>query len=118
MRNTETVETIRGDSTPRTAELVVGYLEEVAHQLRSRGVSVGSIDVRTGRTPSGQLTVAGRGPSGEEWTTHQFTLVWHAHTGWWTEWRSNGAARTSHRFLDEADIAPPVLACLVSDMLV
>ncbi|HEX5115133.1 MAG TPA: DUF6292 family protein [Pseudonocardiaceae bacterium] len=118
MSTTKTAETIRGEWAAGTAGLVVGYLEEVAHQLRSRGITVGSIDVRTGRPASGQLTVTGRSPSGEEWTSDQLTLVWHAHTGWWTEWLSDGAARTSHRFLEEADIAPPTLACLVSDMLV
>lgn len=117
MSTTRTVETIRGGWSHAGADLVVAYLEEVAHELRSRGITVLSLDVRTGKPASGHLTVTSRTPSGEQWPG-QLTLVWHAETGWWTEWSRAGAARASHPFVEEADIPPPNLACLVSDMMV
>lgn len=111
MTRTNTAET-----SPRapTVSGLVAYLEDVAQELSARGVTVGSIEVGTGRRTGGRLLITGRAPAGGQWRPDELGLVWHPATGWWTE---RGARRASHRFVVDADIAPANLACLVCDLM-
>ena len=96
------------------AHEAIRYLEDVAHELRSRGLLVATLDVRAGARLAGSLQVTDEPDAAAR---GGLTLHWHARSGWWTQRASRRSRRRVRCLIGDPDVAPATVACLAADLL-
>lgn len=95
---------------------VIRYLEDVAYELRSRGLLVAAVDVHAGARLTGSLRIAGD-ESTAAVQCRRLTLHWHPRNGWWTERLSGRSRRRVRCLIGDPDVAAVTVACLAADLL-
>lgn len=101
----------------RTVADLTGFMEDVAGELRLRGVTVGLIEVSPTRPAKGRLVVTGRTTPAGRRQAVKLAVVWRDEIGWSAEWLGPAASRPDQPITDHSDLAAVTVACLVSDLI-